>query len=145
MNKIINNSKTENCKSRKIDFTFISAHYASFMQIGPFVRGVCILVIGTGPQTEFCLIQNQSQKCNSQSKFGLIYVINLCQILFLAKKCGPMISLFRHLTFFLARLKLFHQQNRNPIEGPPYTPQYHIGVMYDRGLVSPIPLCTILE
>ena len=49
VNKINHNSKNRN---RKIDFTFVSAHCASFMKIGPFLRRgrgwVCICLLGTG-------------------------------------------------------------------------------------------------
>ena len=36
VNKIDYNSKNENCQ---IDFSFVPAHCASFMNIGPFLRG----------------------------------------------------------------------------------------------------------
>ena len=47
------NSKNENWKNREIDFSFVSAHSASFIKIWPLLRrvgggGVCISFLGTG-------------------------------------------------------------------------------------------------
>ena len=38
-------------KNRKIDFSFVSAHCASFMKVWPFLKGegVCISLLGKGP------------------------------------------------------------------------------------------------
>ena len=43
------NSKNENRNNRKIDFSFVSAHSASFMKMGARLRGggVCISLVGT--------------------------------------------------------------------------------------------------
>ena len=53
VNKIDNNSKNRN---KKIDFSIISAHCASFMNIGPFlIGGVCISLLGTWLKKSFRL------------------------------------------------------------------------------------------
>ena len=48
--KINQNSKNMN---RKIDFSFVSAHCASSIKMGPYLRrgGICISLVGKYPKT----------------------------------------------------------------------------------------------
>ena len=48
VNTISNNLKNKN---RKFFFSFVSAHCASFIPIWPLLMGVCISLIGTGPNS----------------------------------------------------------------------------------------------